>query len=272
MYNEEFKSFSHAYPVLVRRAALGEKTSPRGIDTREITNVQFKVEYPNHIIRMKNRNVKYEIGALEACSLVGQFNVPEEFTSRVKKFAFFARHGVQWGSYGPRIAGDLGQVVDLLINDPASRQAVLTIFDSSRDINRGEPDIPCTIAVQFLFRNGALHMRTMMRSNDVWLGLPYDSIQFFALQSAVACALNVPIGEYYHNVGSLHLYEVDREKAMNVEYEVGKVFTYPFWGGTTISEISSTARSILLDKDFGRAFGTDTLTPFERWLHDQLHQ
>lgn len=266
MWAKEFPSFSHAYPRLVQALIEeGDLVSPRGIETYELTNVQVQIQYPNHVITVKGRDLKYEIGALEACSLVGQFNVPELFTERIKKFKFFERNGVQWGSYGPRIAGDLGQVVELLEKDKDSRQAVLSIFDSRRDLNRGEPDIPCTIAVQFLYRNGALHMRTMMRSNDIWLGFPYDSIQFFALHAAVACALTVPIGFYYHNVGSLHLYKADVEAASAISFADPKVFTYPVWGGSDIASISSRARSILLGKQL-------YLTPFEGWLSNELHK
>ncbi len=266
MWASEFPSFSHAYTRLVQDLITkGDVVSPRGMKTYEMTDVQVQIAYPNHLIAVKGRDLKYEIGALEACSLVGQFNVPELFTERINKFKDFERNGVQWGSYGPRIAGDLGQLVQLLRDDPDTRQAVLTVFDSRRDINRGEPDIPCTIAVQFLYRNGALHMRTMMRSNDIWLGFPYDSIQFFALQSAVACALTVPIGYYYHNVGSLHLYDRDREKAEAISFSDPKVFTYPIWGATDIGSISSTARKIALGKPVFEK------TPFERWLNDQLY-
>lgn len=239
--------------------------------TRELLNVQATIKHPNHIIQNQGRAFKYEIGALEAVSLVGQFNVPELFTRRIKKFKDFERNGVQWGSYGVRIHGSLGQLVDLLARDPDSRQAVLTVYDSTRDLNRGEPDIPCTIALQFLLRDGRLNMRVIMRSNDLWLGFPYDTIQFFALQAAVAAALNVPIGEYVHSVGSLHLYERDFEAASKVMPPLGQdfwkdmvVFAYPIWWGSTIADISSRARDIALGTHKGD-------TSFESWLYDRLH-
>lgn len=260
-----YLTWSRAYRAMLSQVgAFGHKSSPRGEPTRELTNIQIEIVQPQRLIRIEGRDLKYEIGALEACSLVGQFNVPEEFTNRIKKFGLFTQNGVQWGSYGVRIHGDLGQVVRLLQADPDSRQAVLTLFDSDRDLNRGEPDIPCTIAVQFLLRYGALSMRTVMRSNDLWLGTPYDSIQFFALHSAVATALGVPVGSYFHSVGSLHLYERDRMKAARVKAINGLNIEPPYWSGSTIAEISSTARRILL-------YGEKGETQFERWLHDQLH-
>lgn len=103
-------------------------------------------------------------------------------------------------------------VKDILTKDPASRQAVIHIKEP-RDI-RVNPtkDLNCTIALQFLIRNGALHLVTTMRSNDVWLGLPYDVFNFTCMQIRMAMELGVDIGHYYHNAGSLHLYKKDLPK------------------------------------------------------------
>src|SRR5260370_41880706 len=52
-----------------------------------------------------------------------------------------------------------------------------------------------------------------MRSNDAWLGLPYDVFTFTRIQAYVAAAVGVEPGRYTHTVGSLHLYERDWERA-----------------------------------------------------------
>lgn len=103
-------------------------------------------------------------------------------------------------------------VKDILTKDPASRQAVIHIKEP-RDI-RVNPtkDLNCTIALQFLIRDGALHLITTMRSNDVWLGLPYDVFNFTCMQIRMAMELGIDIGRYYHNAGSLHLYKKDLPK------------------------------------------------------------
>ncbi|MCH7992208.1 MAG: thymidylate synthase, partial [Gemmatimonadetes bacterium] len=76
-------------------------------------------------------------------------------------------------------------------------------------------DIPCTIQFQFLVRDGRLNMITTMRSNDVFWGLPYDEWMFTNVQFAVAYALNMDVGWYQHNTGSLDAY-VDRDmEALN---------------------------------------------------------
>lgn len=103
-------------------------------------------------------------------------------------------------------------VKDLLKKDPTSRQAIMHIKEPRNLLVNPTKDVNCTIALQFLIRNGALHMITTMRSNDVWLGLPYDVFNFTCMQIRMAMELGVDIGIYYHNAGSLHLYRHDLEK------------------------------------------------------------
>lgn len=100
-------------------------------------------------------------------------------------------------------------VKELLRQQPTSRQAVIHIKEPRNLITNPTKDLNCTIALQFILRNGKLDMITTMRSNDIWLGLPYDVFNFTCMQIQMAMELNVEIGKYYHNAGSLHLYKND---------------------------------------------------------------
>lgn len=97
-------------------------------------------------------------------------------------------------------------VKDLLIHDPNSRQAVLHIKTADETPSK---DVNCTVCVQFFIRDGELHATVYMRSNDIWMGFPYDVFSFTALQVKMAMELGVKIGTYTHIAGSLHLYERD---------------------------------------------------------------
>ena len=50
-------------------------------------------------------------------------------------------------------------------------------------------------------------MTTYMRSNDLWMGFPYDVFQFTNMQVLMSMELGVGIGFYTHISGSLHLYK-----------------------------------------------------------------
>lgn len=97
----------------------------------------------------------------------------------------------------------------LLDEDPDTRQAVIHIKEPRDLLFNKTKDLNCTIALQFLIRDGKLNLITTMRSNDIWLGLPYDVFNFTCMQIQMAMELGIDVGRYYHNAGSLHLYERD---------------------------------------------------------------
>ena len=70
-------------------------------------------------------------------------------------------------------------------------------------------DIPCNVLAMLKVRDGALHWTQVMRSNDLFLGLPYNIVQFTMLQEVLAGWLGVRVGPYNVVIDSLHVY-VDR--------------------------------------------------------------
>jgi thymidylate synthase len=121
-----------------------------------------------------------------------------------------------FGAYGPRLFNMRGsdQVARLLAQLKKSsdtRQAVIQLFDA-QDVIKKHADVPCTCTLQFVIRNGLLHLMVHMRSNDVLLGLPHDVFSFTMLQELIAREVGVKLGKYRHSVGSLHLYEKDEQR------------------------------------------------------------
>ena len=62
-------------------------------------------------------------------------------------------------------------------------------------------------------------MHTLMRANDIWLGMPYDVFCFTVIQEIVAHNLGIPMGDYIHMVDLLHIYEFDLAKAKTVAFD-----------------------------------------------------
>jgi thymidylate synthase len=277
-----YPSFAQAYVYELRNLIIdGEHTSPRGMETRERRWRQFAVDDPlTFPMKLDGRKLRDVIGVLEALSLVGQFSVPELFTDRVAKFSEFLDGGVFHGAYATRAHGALTDLVQLLERDPDSRQAVVSVFDSTRDLNRAKRDIPCTLSLHFMCRQrelnevGEVELHVSMRSNDIWLGTPYDFVQFAVLQASVAQALGARPGLYVHTAGSLHLYERDLEKAMEVDGFYHEDPTpFPLWSvqGATPTEVMTAIterarRLCLLDPDL------EPMTVFESWAHRLLKE
>jgi thymidylate synthase len=65
------------------------------------------------------------------------------------------------------------------------------------------------VSVQFLIRDGLLHVVDTMRSSDLWLGWPYDIFNFSMLARYVICHLKQKpeLGVIVLQAGSAHLYE-----------------------------------------------------------------
>lgn len=212
-----FAKAADAHLALLEAALSLAPVESRGLEHRELVGASLVIEDPRSVVyHLPERRHRHVIGVLEGLQLLGQVSMPEAITGRVGGFTKFLDRGVFHGAYGARISGQLDDLASLLERDPGSRQAVLTIYDAGRDLNAAKRDVPCTLALQFLVRDERLILRTVMRSNDLWLGLPYDLMQFAMLQSALASHLGVYPGEMIHQVGSLHLYESDVAKAWRV--------------------------------------------------------
>lgn len=128
------------------------------------------------------------------------------------------------GAYGYRLRKHLGldqleRAYQALSRNPDTRQVVLQIWDSTVDFpaEDGTPrdaDIPCNICAFAKIRNGKLEWGQILRSNDLFLGVPHNFVQFTSLQEILAAWLGVDVGHYRHVADCLHVYERDQD---NVE-------------------------------------------------------
>jgi len=145
------------------------------------------------------------------------------------------------GAYGGRLSETspagytmLAHVVRCLVKNPESRQICLALWNNARDLpfaeSGGVGDIPCTLALNFLVRDGRLNLCATMRSNDIWLGTPYDIWCFTSLQFFIAEAAKLKLGWYQHQAMSLHAYERNHEKVQLAadppEFTVAKMGGY----------------------------------------------
>lgn len=99
-----------------------------------------------------------------------------------------------------------------LLKNICSKKAVMLIYD--KEHSRKSNDNPCTIFLQFLYREKKLHIFVHMRSQDIYYGLPYDIPFFVLLQHKMAKELSIEVGDYVHNATSLHLYEKDKKNLL----------------------------------------------------------
>ena len=128
------------------------------------------------------------------------------------------------GSYGHRLRHHLGvdqltRAYQALSSSPSTRQAVLQIWDSSVDLPHpdGSPvdqDIPCNVLSLLKVRAGKLEWLQVIRSNDLFLGVPHNFVQFMCLQEVMAGWLGIGCGAYHQVSDSLHMYDRDEESVL----------------------------------------------------------
>lgn len=80
---------------------------------------------------------------------------------------------------------------------------------SIEDLGRVSADIPCNVFVNLKIRAGRVDISVANRSNDSFLGIPYNVLQFNCLQKYIAGRLGLKAGRQVHFIDSLHLYEKD---------------------------------------------------------------
>ena len=143
-------------------------------------------------------------------------------TNRVEEFA---RYSTVWkrlakpdgtivSAYGHRLFTKkrFDFALEQLYANPDSKNAVIHMRDTS-DMEDGLKDRCCTMYIQFRIVDNKLNMHVCMRSVDFWYGLPYDVFSFAQLMQMMLykynklTGRNVELGEYTHQMLSLHVYE-----------------------------------------------------------------
>lgn len=196
-----------------------EMSSRDGDVVGEILNAVTVISNPTKNVmrnRIRKLPMKYAIGEL-LWYLSGNNNLSEiqKYTSAWDRMSDDGK--TVNSNYGWCIRYKYGfdqweYVRELLRKSPETRQAVLHIKTAD---NKESKDVNCTVCLQFFIRDNKLHATVYMRSNDIWMGFPYDVFQFTCMQILMSMELGVEIGTYTHVAGSLHLYKRDLQEEVD---------------------------------------------------------
>jgi thymidylate synthase len=249
----ETKTFFAAWYQLIQAVmAKGHSCAPRGQNIKELIGTQIVVEnLRNNIMVHPDRDLNYKFMVAEWLWILAGDDRVETIARFNKQIKAFSDDGVIFaGAYGPRLKPQLEYIINLLRADPDSRQAVATIW---KPCPAASKDIPCTVALQVFLRKNQLHGLLTMRSNDLWLGAPYDFFNFSQIVNYLAGRLNVETGSMTFQAGSSHIYERNFDGVTGVlaNFESGTTFTSPpirnlapamIWPQVTLSSLSFSER------------------------------
>ncbi|MFI0421715.1 thymidylate synthase [Spongiactinospora sp. 9N601] len=203
------------------------RPTPRGAPASECLNISFTLRDPrNRIVYLPQRRTNivfcyaellWYLTGRDDLNMIGYY-APKmrNYSSDGQRMTGTAYGPKLFGRHHPEGAGQWDRIVDLLAHDPGSKRAVISIFDPAELEKPDNPDVSCTIALQFLLRGGCLHAVTFMRGNDAVTGLLSDVFSFTALQEFTAHHLGVPLGTYTHHVASMHINDTDADRAATI--------------------------------------------------------
>lgn len=189
------------------------------------------------ILRNPHRNANPSYAAGELLWYLRQSGDLDIIQYYTRNYIKFSDDGLTLnGAYGPRLRDAfiynegpepwsghfLTEVIAALRNDPTTRRLYLPIYRGD-DVLKNSKDIPCTTGLQFILDGNFLHLVVNMRSNDAWLGFPYDVFCFAAMQIIVAAYGGFKIGHYHHMVGSMHLYEKNLRSAIDMVVKTNEI-------------------------------------------------
>jgi len=188
---------------------------------RDLGAVTVELDAGERTILLEARRWNPAFALVEAAWVVTGRNDVKTLANFIKNFDDYSDDGLTLrGAYGYRLRHFFNRdqieiAINELIERPLSRRAVLSLY-SADDLGLDSKDIPCNIQVALRQTQGRLDITVFNRSNDLWLGVPYNWFVFRMLQHMIADRLGVPCGIQRHVSSCLHLYEAKENDARRV--------------------------------------------------------
>ena len=119
-------------------------------------------------------------------------------------------YGVQWRAWRKPAAGvgyidQLQQVIENIKEKPYDRRHVVTAWNPGEINEMALP--PCHMIFQFYVADNKLSLHMMMRSTDVFLGLPFNIASYALLVHMVAQVTDLEVGELVITCNDCHIYQ-----------------------------------------------------------------
>ena len=170
---------------------------------------------------LKERNLNYRFAFVESAWILQGRNDLDILLKYIRTYSQYSDDDKTLnGAYGYRLRHYFDQdqiesAISHLRENPDSRRVVLQIY-SVDDLQKNSKDIPCNTTIYLKINKGYLNLTVVNRSNDLYLGVPYNIFVFGILQKYIAHRLNLNVGLQTQVTDNLHLYEKDFEKVTKI--------------------------------------------------------
>jgi len=116
----------------------------------------------------------------------------------------YGKQWVNWNSNGGPGINQIQKVIDSIKSNPDSRRHIVNAWNVSDIENMALP--PCHMFYQFWVGNGRLSCQLYVRSNDLFLGAPFNIAEYALLTHMIAQQCDLDVGELVYTIGDAHIY------------------------------------------------------------------
>lgn len=216
--------YEKQYMVLLDRVlnhSIAETNKRTGHRTRRTTGTMISCALNLEWPLLYSRVMYPKIGAAELAWMLMGTQDGSWLKKHTKIWEKFEEDGILKAAYGYRwrkhfYRDQIQQLVDTLIKDPSTRQAVVFAWDPRIDglNNAGRmKNIPCHMGFSAYIIGKRLELCVYQRSVDSIVGLPYDILLYGLLNMVLANSLGVLRGRVTILFGDTHIYDSHYEIA-----------------------------------------------------------
>lgn len=209
-----------------------------GHKTKIIPGITFHLDDGFPLLTLRKIPIK-SIIAEQIWFLTGSKR-PDEFLKKFTKIwdAFTEEDGTVAAAYGYRWRKHFGRdqiacLIKHLKEQPGSRHAVVIAWDPADDglgYGTKKKNVPCPYTFTVNIIGSRLHIHSVIRSNDMILGNPFDVAGFALLQYILAAKLEVKPGKLTHTISNAHIYDIHYKTAWELierEHRHSKIILNP---------------------------------------------
>ncbi|TDI69204.1 MAG: thymidylate synthase [Bacteroidetes bacterium] len=116
----------------------------------------------------------------------------------------YGKQWVDWAGANGQTFNQIEQLIESIRSNPDSRRHIVNAWNVADVPDMALP--PCHMFFQFYVGDGRLSCQLYVRSNDLFLGAPFNIAEYALLLHLVAQQTDLSPGELVYTIGDAHIY------------------------------------------------------------------